>query len=70
VTHEALIRATENADLQRLRELVQNIAAQDEPAQLDVLFEQLRSLVGLTQVDASSQTGSLPHPSFEQPAEK
>ncbi len=70
MTHEALIRASETADLQRLRELVRNIEAEEEPAQLDLLFGQLRTLVGLPQVDPASRTSNLSAPSFGQPAEK
>ena len=70
MTHGALIRASESADLQRLRELARNIEAEEEPAQLDVLFGELRSLVGLPQVERVSRTVSLSPPSFEQSAEK
>ena len=70
MTHEALIRASETADLQRLRELARNIEAEEEPAQLDVLFGQLRSLVGLPQVDPNCRTGNLSAPSFEPTPEK
>ena len=70
MAHETLIRASESADLQRLRELVRNIEAEEEPAQLDVLFGELRSLVGLPQVEPVSRTVSLSPPSFEQSAEK
>ncbi len=70
MTHEALIRASETEDLQRLRELVRNIEAEEEPAQLDVLFGQLRSLVGLPQVDSNSRAGNLSAPSFGPTPEK
>ena len=70
MTHEALIQASEGADLQRLRELVRNIEAEDEPAQLGLLFGELRTLVGLPQVDSVSQTDNLSAPSLGQTAEK
>jgi len=70
MTHEALTLGSESADLQRLRELVRNIEAEDEPAQLGLLFGELRTLVGLPQVDSVSQTGNLSAPSFGQTAEK
>jgi hypothetical protein len=70
VTHEALIRVSEHADLQSLRELVRNIESEDEPAHLDALLEQLRGLVGLPQVDVSPRTGNLATSSAAKPAEK
>lgn len=49
MTHEALEQSSEVAELQRLRELVRHIADEDEPSQLETLFAQLRTLVGLSQ---------------------
>jgi hypothetical protein len=51
MTHEALMRISEMAELERLRDLVRHIAAEDEPAQLAVLFGQLRGLVGLPEAE-------------------
>lgn len=71
MTHEALVRASEIAELQRLRELVRHIAAEDEPSQLETLFAQLRTLVGLSQDEADlPSTPDLAGSSLAQPAEE
>jgi hypothetical protein len=61
------MRISEHAELQRLRELVRHIEAENEPTQLEALFDQLRNLVGLSPEDSN-----LPDPgeqSLDQPAE-
>jgi hypothetical protein len=71
MTHEALIQTSETTELQQLRELVRHIAAEDEPSQLQALFAQLRTLVGLSQDDADlSSTPDLTGSSLAQPAEE
>jgi hypothetical protein len=73
VTHEALIRASEQVELEELRELVRHIEAEQEPAQLQLLFQKLRTLVGLTEEESLSteETNStlLAEPPLSQPAE-
>ena len=73
MTHEALIRASEQVELEELRELVRHIEAEQEPAQLQLLFQKLRTLVGLTEEESLSteETNStlLAEPPLSQPAE-
>jgi len=54
VTHEALMRASDQTELERLRDLVRHIEAEEEPAQLQLLFDKLRTLVGLTEEESLS----------------
>lgn len=73
MTHEALIRVSEQVELEELRELVRYIEAEQEPAQLKLLFQKLRTLVGLSEEEALSteETNStlLVEPPLSQPAE-
>jgi len=73
VTHEALIRVSEQVELEELRDLVRHIEAEQEPAQLQLLFQKLRTLVGLTEEEALSteKTNSTlrVEPPLSQPAE-
>ena len=68
MTHEALMRMSEFAEIERLRDLVRHIEAEEEPAQLEVLFEQLRSLMGLPQ--PASPSPSATGPAFSPSAEE
>ena len=54
MTDEAAVRALEQIELDKLRELVRRIEAEEQPAQLELLFQELRTLVGLTEEEAAS----------------
>jgi hypothetical protein len=78
MTHEAFMPASKDAELDQLRDLVRHIAAEDEPVRLEVLLEELRTMVGLPRVEPVAQPNnatetSLPmraEASVPQPAEK
>ena len=70
VTHEALMRATDITEMQRLRDLVRNIEVEEEPTRLEVLFEQLRTLVGLSQPEIASPSPSATGPAVSPSAEE
>jgi hypothetical protein len=55
MTHEAFMPASKDAELDQLRDLVRHIAAEDEPVRLEVLLEELRTMVGLPRVEPVAQ---------------
>ena len=59
MTDEAAVRALEQIELDKLRELVRRIEAEEQPTQLELLFQELRTLVGLTEEEAAS-AGTVP----------
>jgi len=58
MTNEAAVQTLERTELDRLRELVRRIEAEEEPAQLELLFQKLRTLVGLTEEEIVSEEAS------------
>ncbi len=70
MTHEALMRASETAELERLRDLVRHIADEDEPSQLETLFAQLRTLVGTQEEPDLTSAPDWTSSSLTQPAEE